>query len=109
MLYNQDRKIFKKEREKEIIMNKQDLINKIAAEQKVTKVRAEEIVNAIFSTVVEELKAGEDVKIPGFGSFVVKMRNQRTAVIPNSNKKIIVPAYRVVGFKPAKSFKEQVK
>ena len=65
--------------------------------------------NAIFSTIVDELKAGEQVKIPGFGNFVVKTRKQRTAVIPNSNKKVIVPSYRVAGFRPAKNFREQVK
>ena len=90
-------------------MNKKELIEKIAAEQNVTKARAEEMVNAIFSTIVDELKSGENVKIPGFGNFVVKTRKQRVAVIPNSNKKVIVPSYRVAGFKPANSFKEQVK
>ena len=90
-------------------MNKKELIEKIAAEQNVTKARAEEMVNAIFSTIVDELKSGENVKIPGFGNFVVKTRKQRVAVIPNSNKKVIVPSYRVAGFKPAKNFKEQVK
>lgn len=49
------------------------------------------------------------VKIPGFGNFVVKTRKARTAVIPLTNKKVIVPSYKTVGFKPAKSFKEQVK
>ena len=90
-------------------MNKKELIEKISVEQNVTKARAEEMVNAIFSTILEELKAGEVVKIPGFGNFVVKTRKQRVAVIPNSNKKVIVPSYRVAGFKPAKNFKEQVK
>ena len=90
-------------------MNKKELVEKIAAEQNVTKARAEEMVNAIFSTIVDELKAGETVKIPGFGNFTVKTRQQRTAVIPNSNKRVIVPSYRVAVFKPAKNFKEQVK
>ncbi len=90
-------------------MNKKDLVEKIAVEQGVSKARAEEVVNAVFSTIVDELKAGEQVKIPGFGNFVVKTRKQRTAVIPNSNKKVIVPSYRVAGFRPAKSFREQVK
>lgn len=90
-------------------MNKKELVEKIAVEQGVTKARAEEVVNAVFSTIVDELKAGEQVKIPGFGNFVVKTRKQRTAVIPNSNKKVIVPSYRVAGFRPAKSFREQVK
>ena len=90
-------------------MNKKELVEKIAVEQGVSKARAEEVVNAVFSTIVDELKAGEQVKIPGFGNFVVKTRKQRTAVIPNSNKKVIVPSYRVAGFRPAKSFREQVK
>ena len=51
-------------------MNKKQLIEKIAVEKGVSKARAEEMVNAIFSTIVEELKAGENVKIPGFGNFV---------------------------------------
>ena len=90
-------------------MNKKELIEKIAVEQGVSKAKAEEVVTAVFSTIVDELKAGETVKIPGFGNFVVKERKQRTAVIPNSNKKVIVPSYRVAGFKPAKNFREQVK
>lgn len=90
-------------------MNKKELIEKIALEKNVSKAKAEEIVNAIFSTIVDELKSGEQVKIPGFGNFVVKTRKQRTAVIPNSNKKVIVPSYRVAGFRPAKTFREQVK
>ena len=90
-------------------MNKKELIEKISIEQNVTKARAEEMVNAIFSTIVDELKAGENVKIPGFGNFVVKTRKQRTAIIPTTNKKVIVPEYKVAGFKPAKAFKEKVK
>ena len=90
-------------------MNKKELVEKIAIEQGVSKARAEEVVTAVFSTIVDELKAGEQVKIPGFGNFVVKTRKQRTAVIPNSNKKVIVPSYRLAGFRPAKNFREQVK
>ena len=90
-------------------MNKKELVDKIANEQGIAKSKVEEVVNAVFSTIVDELKEGEQVKIPGFGNFVCKERKQRTAVIPNSNKKVIVPSYRTAGFKPAKNFREQVK
>ena len=36
-------------------MNKKDLVEKIAVEQGVSKARAEEVVNAVFSTIVDEL------------------------------------------------------
>lgn len=90
-------------------MNKQELTAKISEAKGITKVEATRVVDAVFETIVEELKAGEMVKIPGFGNFVVKTRKARTAVIPLTNKKVIVPSYKTVGFKPAKSFKEQVK
>ena len=90
-------------------MNKKELVSKISIENNIEAAKAEEIVNAIFSTIVDELKAGENVKIPGFGNFVVKTRKQRTAVIPNSNRRVIIPSYRVAGFRPAKNFKDQVK
>ena len=90
-------------------MNKKELVSKISIENNIELAKAEEIVNAIFSTIVDELKAGETVKIPGFGNFVVKTRKQRTAIIPNTNKKVIVPEYKVAGFKPSKVFKDKVK
>ncbi len=90
-------------------MNKLDLANKISAEKNISKAEALKVVEAIFETIVDELKNGETVKIPGFGNFVVKTRKARTAVIPLTNKKVIVPSYKTVGFKPAKQFKEQVK
>ena len=90
-------------------MNKQELAAKISEAKGITKVEATRVVDAVFETIVEELKAGEMVKIPGFGNFVVKTRKARTAVIPLTNKKVIVPSYKTVRFKPAKSFKEQVK
>ena len=90
-------------------MNKQELAAKISEAKGITKVEATRVVDAVFETIVEELKAGEMVKIPGFGNFVVKTRKARTAVIPLTNKKVIVPSNKTVKFKPAKSFKEQVK
>ncbi len=90
-------------------MNKQDLATKISEEKGISKAEALRIVDVVFGTVIDELKAGEMVKIPGFGNFVVKTRKARTAVIPLTNKKVVVPSYKTVGFKPSKTFKEQVK
>ena len=90
-------------------MNKQELAAKISEAKGITKAEATKVVDAVFETIVEELKAGEMVKIPGFGNFVVKTRKARTAVIPLTNKIVIVPSYKTVGFIPAKSIKEQVK
>ena len=90
-------------------MNKQDLATKISEEKGISKAEALRIVDVVFGTVIDELKAGEMVKIPGVGNFVVKTRKARTAVIPLTNKKVVVPSYKTVGFKPSKTFKEQVK
>jgi DNA-binding protein HU-beta len=91
-------------------MNKLDLAAKVAEKAKLcSKKEAEIAVDALFEVIAKELKAGEPVKISGFGSFEVKLRKARTGVIPGTSKPIKIPATKVVGFKPAKSLKESIK
>lgn len=57
-------------------MNKQELAAKISEAKGITKVEATRVVDAVFETIVEELKAGEMVKIPGFGTLLLKQEKQ---------------------------------
>ena len=57
-------------------MNKKELISKISIENNIEAAKTEEVVNAIFSTIVDELKAGEDVKIPGKGTRLYQLCKQ---------------------------------
>ena len=52
-------------------MNKTELINKVAAENKLTQKLTAAAVDTILSTIIDTVAAGESVSLPGFGTFSV--------------------------------------
>jgi DNA-binding protein HU-beta len=90
-------------------MNKASLVEKIHEVLGGTKVQAEQVVDTVFESVIDSLKAGEEVSIAGFGIFSAKERAARTARNPRTGEAIQVPAMRVPKFRAAKALKDAVK
>lgn len=90
-------------------MEKYNLIEKVAAELNLTKKDATKVIDVVFKSAAEGLTAGEVVKVSGFGTFVVKTKAERKGVNPKTKEAIVVPATKVVGFKPAEALKAKVK
>ncbi len=91
------------------IMNKVDLVELVAEKARLTKKDATVAVDEVFEGMVEALARGEEVRIAGFGSVVVKERKPRQGVNPSTGEKMTIPAAKVVGFKAAKALKDRVK
>ncbi len=89
-------------------MNKADLVEKVAAEARLTKKDAQYATEVVFEKILEALVNGEEVKIAGFGSFVVKERAARVGINPTTKEKIEIPAMKAVVFKAAKPAKDKV-
>lgn len=62
----------------------------------------------IIGAIKDSLAHGENVYLRGFGSFIVKIRAEKTARNISKNTTIIIPAHNIPAFKPANSFKEEV-
>ena len=90
-------------------MNKASLVEKVHEVLGGTKVQAEEVVDTVFSTIVETIKGGEEVSIAGFGIFSSKARAARTARNPRTGEPITVPAMNVPKFRAAKGLKDAVR
>ena len=67
------------------------------------------IVEATISSIQETVVGGEDVFLPGFGSFVTKTRMQKVARNILKEQSIIVPEHKVPAFKPSKDFIQKLK
>ncbi|WGM08853.1 HU family DNA-binding protein [Arsenophonus nasoniae] len=89
-------------------MNKTELINQIAEKANLTKKDSEKALNAFIETVTEELKAGNNVQLVGFGSFQVKQRAARDGRNPQTGKVIQISATNVPSFKAGKTLKKAV-
>ena len=89
-------------------MSKAELVEKIAAQAKLTKVDAERAVNAFISVLTDTLKNGEDVTLVGFGTFTIGDRAERQGRNPQTGEAITISAKKIVKFKPGKALKEEV-
>ncbi len=92
-------------------MNKQEVIDAIAA--KLTngnKTEAEHILHGFVEVITDALKAGQEVNISGFGSFMVSNRSARMGVNPqNPQQKIQIAATKVPKFRAGKNLKDAVR
>ncbi|MEL7368636.1 MAG: integration host factor subunit beta [Myxococcota bacterium] len=89
-------------------MNKSELVEKLAERAKITKKRAEQVVNLVFEQMTEALRRGERIEIRGFGSFTSKSYDAYTGRNPRTGETIHVPAKRLPFFKVGKELKERV-
>ncbi len=89
-------------------MNKTELMNAVAAKSDVDKKDVEKVVTALFDTIVEEVAAGNDIRVVGFGTFECRERKERTGVNPRTKEQITIPASKIPAFKAGKAFKDAV-
>ena len=89
-------------------MTKADLIEEVSRVVEFTRKESEIIVEAIFDSVVNALRADDKIEIRGFGSFRTRQRQSRVGRNPKTGARVDVPAKRVPYFKPSKELKDLV-
>ena len=89
-------------------MNKLDLIAAVAQETDISKAKATEVVEAVFGAIEKSLKAKEEVRLVGFGTFVTAAREASKGRNPRTGEEIDIPASNSVRFKAGKTLKDAV-
>ena len=90
------------------IMNKSDLITKIAEDAEITKAQAGAALDSFVDAVTKTLKKGDKVTLVGFGTFSVTKRAARTGRNPQTGETIKIKAKKVARFKPGKELSEKI-
>lgn len=83
-------------------MNTTELADAVAAANDLSKAKAKEVVNSIFTSIIEAAKQGDEVAIAGFGRFTVKERAAREGRNPRTGETLNIPASKSLGFKMSK-------
>ena len=89
-------------------MNKQELINAIAADTGMTKTAVKIMLQSFEFRVTEALANGEMVRMVGFGTFKAVKRAQREGRNPKTGEPITIPAATVPRFVAGKGLREAV-
>lgn len=89
-------------------MNKQNLIEKVAAETGLSIAHAAKAVDGILQSITKELGSGGDVRLVGFGSFTTSKRKASTGRNPKTGQAMQIPAFTVARFKAGKALKDSI-
>ena len=95
-------------------MNKSEMADKLADKADISKAKATEVIDHLFSTkdgegiIAVELDAGRKVNITGFGNFTLKRRSERQGRNPATGETITIPAKNYAHFSASKGLKDRV-
>ncbi|MFZ4856109.1 MAG: integration host factor subunit alpha [Desulfuromonadaceae bacterium] len=82
-------------------MTKADIFEKTQEGIGLSKKESAEMVEAVFAIMKSTLESGENLKISGFGSFIVKQKKDRRGRNPQTGESITIEARRILTFKPS--------
>lgn len=89
-------------------MNKNELIEAVAAKTGSTKADANRAVTALTEIISDALKKGDSLSLTGFGTFEVRDRGERTGRNPRTGEEVKIKAAKVPAFKPGATLKAAV-
>jgi DNA-binding protein HU-beta len=87
-------------------MNKQDLIEVVAADVGMSKAEAGKVVDSVFGHIKGAVAGDGKASFVGFGTFSAKARAARTGRNPKTGEQIQIPAKTVVHFSPGQAFED---
>jgi DNA-binding protein HU-beta len=89
-------------------VNKNDLVAAVAATSGLSKSDSDKAVDAVLDSITDSLKKGVEVRLVGFGTFVVTNRAATEGRNPRTGEKIQIPASKQPKFKAGKALKDAV-
>jgi integration host factor subunit alpha len=76
--------------------------------EKMTKKDAADLVNIVFDEMKRSLADGENVKISGFGNFLVKQKQSRVGRNPQTGAPMTIAGRSVLSFKVSQVLKGEL-
>jgi integration host factor subunit alpha len=89
-------------------LSKADLVNSLIQELGLAKNDAKCLVENFFEGIRQKLFVGENVKLSGFGNFILRDKSARPGRNPKTGEEIPVSARRVVTFRAGMKLKDTV-
>jgi DNA-binding protein HU-beta len=89
-------------------MNHADLVEKVAEATGMPKATASRAVEAVVETVIDALKAGEEVRVTGLGIFDAVAREARPGRNPQTGESMNIPASNALRFRAGKAARDQL-
>lgn len=90
-------------------MNKSEFIEQVAQKTGQSKESTSRLVTAMLETLTDTVASGEDVVLPGFGTFTRAARGERQGRNPQTGEALTIAASVSPKFTPGATFKNKVR
>jgi len=89
-------------------MTKKEIADKVAEDRGMSRVEAADLVEAVLDLMKEALTSGDELKIAGFGKWVVKEKGDRLGRNPQTGEELTIGQRKVLTFKPSPLLKDKI-
>jgi len=89
-------------------MTKEDMVKLVAERFEIKTRESKDLVETVINMIKSTLASGEDLKISGFGNFVVNQKKDRKGRNPQTGESITIEARRVITFRPSPVLKNAI-
>jgi integration host factor subunit alpha len=89
-------------------MTKMDIVSSLYERLGFSKRECAHIVDTFFEIIKQTLEKGENVKISGFGNFIVKQKKARRGRNPQTGAEIEIAQRRVLNFRISQVLKDAI-
>ena len=89
-------------------MTKAEIVEAVYKKVGFSKKDSADIVDLVFNLMKENLSKGDNVKISGFGNFMVRDKHARVGRNPQTGNPIEISARRVLTFRPSQVLKDSL-
>lgn len=87
---------------------KTQLVDLIASKTSLSKKEASEAITVMLDAIIDTLKKGGSVGLPGLGTLSVTTTKERQGVRPGTTERITIPAGKKIRFKVATTLKGEL-
>ena len=89
-------------------LTRADLAETINRKMGFSRSESLDMVEAILGKMCDAMESGENVKISGFGSFVLRDKNERIGRNPKTGVEVPITPRRVMTFRASQKLKERI-
>tara|TARA_B100000700_G_scaffold95434_1_gene107484 strand:- start:373 stop:672 length:300 start_codon:yes stop_codon:yes gene_type:complete len=89
-------------------ITKKDVANYLNSVLGLTKLESKQLVELLVDEIKSSLNKGEEVKLSGFGNFIIHHKKERPGRNPKTGEDVVISARSVVSFKAGPKLKRKI-
>jgi DNA-binding protein HU-beta len=93
---------------KDRFFKRQELAASVVEKTGLPRAKATAAIDAVFETITDRLKEAQEVRLVGFGAFVLSERKAGKGRDPRTGAEIDIPESKSVRFRPGKALRDAV-